>query len=96
VSELVLKRQLTSEFLDEPTIIRAYLAKVDFGPETGPSVALCLKVTTASPDRLLKRIANVFAQLFSGENLDVLFLTDEQEEGIRPVCQTFFSRDRTR
>ena len=76
------------------SVNRAYLARVQY-PHAGlEAVALCLR-TTVCDEALVQRLGAVFAPLFRPEvHLDIICLTDEQEEMVRRVCRPFFASDR--
>ncbi|HEY6254063.1 MAG TPA: hypothetical protein VI685_29265, partial [Candidatus Angelobacter sp.] len=70
---------------------KAYLARVDFGPDSSPGVALCLKAEDASHPRLVKEIGRVFASLFnSWQHLDIAFIKGRMEQQVSAVCAPFF------
>jgi len=82
------------QLLSGSEVERAYLAKVRYenasGVEGEIEVALCTRA--AFPDqRLLKGISELFAAVFrTDSHLDILLLTDEQENRLRGVCRSFW------
>jgi hypothetical protein len=93
-SERELKASLVELFRGEPTVERAYLARVDYDDETGVHVALCVKSSVGENYSLNPRVANIFAGGFgTHEHLDTLFLRDDQEQELRRVCIPFYRAD---
>jgi hypothetical protein len=92
--EASLKRALVSAFRRFPSVERAYLARLGFGPSRSPSVALCISPVRASSRALLDEVELVFAAQFAADaHLDVLFVDAQQESELRQVCSAFFARE---
>lgn len=88
-----LKRDLILEFVARPDIQRAYLARVGFEDAREGAVALC--VVSARPDdrSLIVRVGEILRRRYAREpDLDVLFLTPEQESEVAAVCAPFYRR----
>jgi hypothetical protein len=72
-----------------PAILRAYLARADFGPGSEPAVVLC--VLGPEDESLVAEVAAIFAERFKqGVPLDILFLKELQEAQLRQVCRAFY------
>ena len=92
-AEDLLKRDLMFEFAARPDIQRAYLAKVGFQPQNETSVALCVVSTRPEDRSLVMRVGEIFRRRFAREcDLDILFLTAEQEADIARACSPFYRR----
>ena len=90
LGERELKVELTKWLSGDHRVRRAYLAKVGFQPGAAPSVALCVLSTNPDP-ALIKGAAAIFGRLFAtGNHLDVLFITQAQDEDVRRVCLPFY------
>jgi SseB protein C-terminal domain len=88
-----LKARFISLFREKPTVLRAYLARTDYGDATGANVALCLKSSVGEDVALASGVSAIFAEMFGiHEHLDVLFVRDDQEEKLRAVCTAFYER----
>jgi hypothetical protein len=93
VAEGGLKRELILEFTTRPAIQRAYLAQLGYQLDGAPAVGLCLVSSQPDDQSLIRRVSDIFARMFSKDaELDVLFLTPEQELDLKRVCQPFYSR----
>jgi hypothetical protein len=90
--ERKLKSQLVVFLSDKPNLIRAYLARVDYGDPKAYNVALCLRCLHGEDKSLLSDIGQIFASVF-GRNvhLDILFLHDGNENELSAVCKPFYS-----
>ena len=89
--ERVLKTRL-AEFCSQTfEIERAYLARAEFGPSGNLAVVLCFRSSRGYDNSIVEAVARIFASLFScEEQLDILFLTDKQEDELDAVCKPFF------
>jgi hypothetical protein len=87
-----LKTQLITDLFQKDTrVLRAYLARVDLGSGV-PSVALCLRTVMGADTVIAQSALGVFFSLFRRQDfLDVLFLNEEQEQRLAPVCRPFYS-----
>lgn len=89
--ENTLKRELILEFATRPDVRRAYLANARFQSQTEPSMVL--GIVSARPDdqSLVMRVGEIFRRQFPKDvNLDILFLTPEQEADLALVCRPFY------
>ena len=88
-NERALKTRLSDLFKSHPHVSRAYLAHVEYDDGSSThEVALCL----AAPDdqHLVRQIGAIFRELTGkGVRLDILFLTQTQEEEVQNVCKPF-------
>ncbi len=90
-AERALKSALIAAFRSHPRIQRAYLARVGFSPRSQPVVALCLFPPASESRDVVDDVQNTFACLFAdGVELDILFLSQAEDEDLRRVCPTFF------
>lgn len=93
VPERELKIALESALADFRDVERAYLARIGFGPNQRTGIALCLAPPSKQAALIVRRVAEVFSNLFSRDaHLDVIFVSDEQELDLRRVCTPFFRR----
>jgi len=91
--ERVLKSALTTVLARPRHSVRAYLARVDFQPNTTPTVALCLAGFQQHDAALLRGVHEAFSMMFgTGAALDIIFVTAEQEADLRRVCASFYDR----
>lgn len=90
-AEAILKDKLVDLFRHHKGTSRAYLARVDFAKGTIGGVVLAIRTQT-NPDReLIEKIGSIFASVFDArEKLDIMFLTDDQENQLVKVCKPFF------
>ena len=86
-----LKSRFTTILRGEVSISRAYLAKADYGDDTGINVVLCVRSSSGEYPTLNPKIGAVFAEMFgSREHLDLLFIRADQEEQLAKVCHPFY------
>jgi hypothetical protein len=79
--------------LQQSNISRAYLVRVGFQPSETGFVALALAPASAKDLALVSRIGELFRTLAPADVfVDILFLTDPQEEDATRVCSPFYSR----
>lgn len=84
-----LKFELKTLLRTEPTVARAYLAKISSNGERG--VALCLVTGDGGVEAIVPRIGALFARQFStAMHLDVIDPSAEQEARLAAVCQPFY------
>jgi hypothetical protein len=90
LAEQQLKAALAAEFATRPQVHRAYLTQVRYAPDGPHDVALCIR---GVEDRTVVDAAEAcFASIFaSNVHLDIMFLTDAQEQDVQRVCKSFFS-----
>ena len=90
--ERELKSRLVTFLDDRTSVIRAYLARVDYGDPKAYNVALCLRCPQGEDKALLANIGEIFASLFGRDiHLDILFLHDTNENELLAVCKPFYS-----
>jgi hypothetical protein len=83
-----LKALLAPE-LASSDVKRAYLARVEYDDPNANEVALCVRGT--EDPSLVRTVASHFAKVFGREtHLDILFLTESQEEELPRVCGPFY------
>jgi SseB protein C-terminal domain len=88
-----LKTRLIELLREKPTVQRAYLARIDYGGQTGMNVALCVKSSAGEDMALVSGVSAVFHEMFgSHEHLDVLFVRDDQEQQLQVICTSFYER----
>ena len=93
-SERELKDRFVEQFRGNATVLRAYLARADYGDAAGPHVTLCVRSAVAKDKALVGRVADIFAALFgSHEHLDILLIRDDQEAELRRVCKPFYEAE---
>jgi len=89
--ERELKSNLRFIFQRHQQVETAYLARVGFAPQSRTSVALCLVPKSAESRAIIDDVNVAFSEMFSEESdLDILFLTGEQEIDLQRVCEPFF------
>ena len=90
-TENELKVELCRLFDGHARPLRAYLARVEYGGDKDPHVALCLRAEGGEDLELVDKVASVFSKMFGAhEHLDILFVTEGQEEDLRQTCCPFF------
>jgi hypothetical protein len=88
--EQQLKATLAAELATRPHVHRAYLAQVRYAPDGPHDVALCIR--GAKDQAVVEAAGACFARIFaSNVHLDIMFLTDAQEQDVQRVCKSFFS-----
>lgn len=90
------ERDLTARFMemfrDEESVLRAYLARAEYGDGTGTHVVLCIRSENGECPTLHPKIGAIFAGMFgSHEHLDTLFIRDDQEQELSRVCRPFYT-----
>lgn len=74
----------------EPSVERAYLARIEYTDSGDRAVAICLR-TTGSQEQLVREIGAVFSPMFGdSQHLDIIFLDEAQERRLKEVCRPFF------
>ena len=90
-----LKSRLYRVFVGTHTVESAYLARVRYGDASEDSVALCIRLSTRVDHVLRERIAQIFAETFrADQQLDILFMREDQEMELGKVCSGFYQRER--
>ena len=91
-AERELKARISGALDLFPSVHRAYLARVEFEPGDGVSVALCLAADQPDP-AVVRTIQKEFHGLFAqGAFLDILFVSAEQESDVARVCSAFYEQ----
>jgi hypothetical protein len=84
------KKKLAEFFARDRSVNSAYLARI-IGYGIPATAALCLRTQFGSDKGMMEKIGKIFAHVFDiEENLNVIFLTVEQESSLAKVCQPFF------
>jgi hypothetical protein len=87
-AEQAWKGEVVSLLAENRPLRRAYLARVQYPPETAVSVALCL--TGSEDSALVAQIGGLFGARFGrDQHLDILFLDADQESRLAQVCRAF-------
>ena len=90
IPERKLKEDLFHLFKKSSDINRAYLARVKYDTATDYNVALCLAASGEKGD-LIAKISEIFKRKFSKNiHMDIIFLTESQEDDLKKVCQPFY------
>ena len=94
--ERQLKDALVALLRRDPTVDRAYLARVRYdGTTNGVALGLLTDGDDES-EALVKQVGAAFASIFNAKaHLDIIFLTDQRDTEIRRVCAAFYQRPRT-
>jgi hypothetical protein len=93
-SEQVLKVHLTNYLTCVPDVERAYLVKVAQDRSSSYKAALCLVGGSAKAIEIAQSVGVIFRQFFQAtENLDVVFLNDEQRGEVSAVANPFYKSD---
>ena len=88
--EDTLKRALILEFATRPDIQRAYLANVAFETPGEHAVALCIVSKRPDDRSLVTRVGEIARRQSRETDLDVVFLTSQQESEVARVCNPFY------
>lgn len=92
-----LKQQLLPVLRRHGAVERAYLAQVGFAPGSALGISLCLAPASARQRAIVDEVGVVFSGLFdAGQDLDVMFISKEQEEDLARVAAPFYERPGTR
>jgi SseB protein C-terminal domain len=96
VAERQLKDALVALLRRDPTVDRAYLARVRYNGKANGVVLGLLADGDDESEALVKQVGAAFASIFNGRaHLDIIFLTDAQDADIRKVCAAFYQRQHT-
>lgn len=88
-----LKAAFREVLVATPTVHSAYLARIYRGNASTQTVALCIRSAIGVDDKLEERLLVIFKQRFRhDQQLDVLFLIEDDELRLREVCPPFFER----
>ncbi len=86
-----LKTRFVPALQQSPSVASAYLARVSYGESSDQSVALCIRSTAGTDDRLRGRLASIFTAMFCADaHLDIIFIRDDQEQQLKRVCHAFY------
>jgi SseB protein C-terminal domain len=76
-----------------PTVTRAYLARVRHDGRSDGVMLGLLTTNEQNNEKLAGQVGRTFAALFNAKsNLDIIFLNAEQDREIRKVCPAFYQR----
>lgn len=93
-AEQVLKRCLTGYLSCVPGVEQAFLVSVSHHKSSEQQVALCLVGGKKDALQIFQAAETMFHELFrSTENLEVLFLTDEQRIEVSAIANPFYKAD---
>jgi hypothetical protein len=91
--EDALKNGFREEFLNSPSVLSAYLARLTYDESPEYSVALCIRSTSGTDSVLQGRLVRVFTSIFRpDQSLDTLFIRADQELELQQVCKPFYER----
>jgi len=91
--ERILKGKLVECFNRDQSVTTAYLARF-IGHGTPANAALCMRTQFGPDSGLVEKCSAIFATVFEDtKQLNVIFLTGEQESSLAKLCQPFFRRD---
>lgn len=92
VPERQLKNAVSDLLRRDRDVTRAYLARVVYdGKVNGVILGLLTKYDDS--EELIKQISGVFKAIFNADaQLDMIFLSDEQNAAISRVCPPFYER----
>ena len=90
--ERELKQKLTEFIRSDFKVKRAYLARIQYVSESKVNMALCLKMIYGGENtKLVEQLFEIYAKLYyRSELMDLIFLTDEQEERLALTCAPFY------
>lgn len=89
--ERMIKQKFSQLFANYAKPIRAYLVRIRYVHSHSPSVALCIR-TTDEDIRLVEQCAQQFSSIFAAnQHLDILFISEQQEQIIRKQCCPFYT-----
>jgi hypothetical protein len=92
-AERQLKDALVALFRRDPTVDRAYLARVRYDGTTNGVMLGLLTDSDEDSEVLVEQAGKAFASIFNaGAHLDTIFLTDQRDAEIRRVCAAFYER----
>ena len=96
-SEWELKQSLSKLFALYKKVFRVYLCKY-IGDDDKPSIALCLVLRNYDQDiGLVDKISGEFARVFKKDQfLDIMFLSEDDEQQIIGICSPFYTNDNMR
>src|SRR5215469_4589691 len=96
ITERYFKEAVVPALRQFAEIRNAYLAVLNYGGETTPFVALCVRTDGQLNENVVVAVGNVFHGMFNrSQHLDIMALNDETEPTLLAVCQPFYRRDGT-
>jgi len=88
-----LKAGWTPVLSQRSSVQRAYLAIISLDRSATHHPALCIHSSAGCDPSLVDELAVVFKQVFARTQiLDIMFLSDEQEQQLVRVCRPFYER----
>ena len=76
-----------------PTVQSAFLARIFRRRAPKASVALCLRSSIGVDDKVEERLTAIFRSRFrEDQQVDFLFLLEEEESRLREVCPPFYEQ----
>lgn len=93
-SERQLRDRLVDLFGSTANVERAYLVRVEYDDPNAYNVALCLRTISGDEDRaLVSAVGVIFEAIFGAHcQMDIVFLSEQQEREAGAVCRPFFAR----
>jgi len=92
-AERRLKEALAVLLRLDPTVTRAYLARVLYDGKTGGVMLGLLTDDERDNEKLVEQVGKAFAALFNtSAHLDIIFLSEEKDAEIRKTCPPFYNR----
>ena len=73
------------------SVRRAYLSGVHYDGVQEPRLAVCLIAEKTHAEKTVGAIAKVFGNIDAKGQLDILFVSEEQEKQVKESCEAFFS-----
>ena len=94
-TERDLKQSIFALLEEREYVYAAYLARVKYNDSHELNVALCIRMDREDDSMLRKVIGEIFAAKFNQqEHLDIIFISNEQEEELKQVCRPFYETKR--
>jgi hypothetical protein len=86
--------RLIDVFCNNPNVLRAYLARVQYEHKTDFNVALCIRSSGLDNNPIEVCVGTIFSSMFgSHEHLDILFVNEQQEQDLKRACKPFYCKD---
>jgi hypothetical protein len=90
-TEREFKARLAERFRSNIHVAEAYLVRLRYGDSPEQKVALCLKTDEIPQKEIVDSIGSEFRGMFrTSESLDILFLTNKQQQQIVPIAKPFY------
>ena len=91
--EQTLKISFVDFFRRDQSVLRAFLAQVQFAGNPHVTIALCLRTQFGEDPGLAEKVGSIFSAQFKGDQfLDIVFLDEGQEKEVEQVCRSFFEK----